>query len=101
MTSRGLVQLCFYSELIPMETDKINFTRADCTHLFDRIVAVYYNPNSRTYGEGVQLGKRVSYFIFRNSLIPEIAAAKHMTVEETVKWIGDSITKHQTKGNPA
>ena len=89
MNARGFVQFCFYTEIIPLGGDArlLDFTRADATYAFEQIIALHYRPSDRTYGEGVKLGKRIAYSVFRGLLVGTIATQKKMTVEELLRHI--------------
>mmetsp|Transcript_4877 Transcript_4877/g.7426 ORF Transcript_4877/g.7426 Transcript_4877/m.7426 type:complete len:357 (+) Transcript_4877:44-1114(+) len=82
MNIHDFVRLCYDTSLIPFDGDKIDFTAREARFLFQKVVAMYFDPKENLYRDGVLHGKRILFPVFRNSLIPEIADTK--SVSETV-----------------
>jgi len=87
MSSQDLVNFCMHTELVPFDTYKMDFTRQDAKHIFQKAVALHFNPSTKTYSEGVLFGKRLSYTVFRTVVIPEIADRKVTTVDKLMIYL--------------
>lgn len=81
---------CYYTSLVPSSSAliaKTNFTRADAQRLFQKTMALYYDPSTKTYFEGVKFGKRILYPVFRAVVLPEIATIKHLSMDDLLKQL--------------
>jgi hypothetical protein len=108
ITMRDFLQLCYASNLIPADVVVVDFTAADARHVFNIITMKFFNKTSGSFADGVSAGKRISYGVFRNMVLPEIAKMTKRTTEEVVKIIASddvvipmSISAHEAKQSPA
>lgn len=101
MKSRDFLQLCFATNLIPADVNDVNFTPADARHIFNVTTMKFFNKQSGMFAEGVSAGKRISYGVFRNMVVPEIGKVTGKTTEEVVAIIAsdDVITPMLVSSN--
>ena len=87
LSSRNFVQLCYATNLIPMDAVVVNFTAADARHIFNITTMKFFNKTTGSFADGVSVGKRISYGVFRNLVVPEIAKISGSTTEAVVAAI--------------
>mmetsp|Transcript_26916 Transcript_26916/g.45433 ORF Transcript_26916/g.45433 Transcript_26916/m.45433 type:complete len:373 (+) Transcript_26916:101-1219(+) len=87
LTLRDFVQLCYATNLIPADVVVVDFSAADARHVFNITTMKFFNKTTGSFAEGVSAGKRISYGVFRNLVLPEIAKKTNRTVEEVVDII--------------
>jgi hypothetical protein len=87
---RDYLQLCYATNLIPADVVVVNFTAADAKHIFNVTTMKFFNKQTGTFACGVSVGKRISYGVFRNMVIPEIGKVSGRTTEEVVQIIASA-----------
>lgn len=93
---RDYLQLLYASNLIPVDVNVVNFTAKDARHIFNVTVMKFFNKAAGSFADGVSHGKRVSYGVFRNLMVPDIAEKTGRSVEEVVSAIAsDEVTVPQ------
>ena len=90
MKMRDYLQLCYATNIIPVDVLTVNFTAADARHVFNLTTMKFFNKATGTFAEGVSVGKRISYGVFRNIVVPEIAKVAGKSTEEIVAMIASN-----------
>lgn len=87
MTSRDFLQLCYATNLIPADVLVVDFSAVDARHVFNVATMKFFNKTTGSFAEGVSAGKRISYGVFRNLVLPEIGKIIGKTAEEVVAMV--------------
>lgn len=90
LSSHDFVRLCYDTALIPFDSARVDFTAMQARHIFRKAVALLFDPQQNVYEEGVVFGKRVSFSVFLEVLVPEVAQIKGQSSIEVIKHINSN-----------
>ena len=105
MSEQDFVRFSYDTELIPYDSVKVDFTSRDARYIFQRTIAMFFDPVHNEHTEGVILGKRITYNVFRGHVLPAAAAKKgNMLITDLLRMLSakDGVVRrmYQTDAGP-
>jgi hypothetical protein len=90
MSLQEFLNFCHHTTLIaPSSTfsSKKIFTKIDAQNIFKKSLAMFYDPKTKGYLEGVKFGKRILFPVFRLVVLPEVAASKRVGIDDLLRQL--------------
>jgi hypothetical protein len=93
MNLHEFLKLCHDTELIPYSNgkisnaDKIDLTKREAKYIFQCAIALYFDPATNSYREGVIHGKRILYQVYREVLLAAVAEWKKMELNQILAMV--------------